>query len=321
MIHTSIPLIAPFIATLIRHVVNKPLTVIGVKLLSFLLLMGACSVQAKPLVVSSIKPLTLIAKEIAGTHADVDTLLPITASPHDYPLKVSDYKRLQKAELVLWIGPELESFLQKPLANLPNKPMITAYNLQGLHWPAESPAETDKHHHERDPHLWLDPRNAVVVARALSEQLAQIDPAHKDAYAANLQLFATKMGDLDARLRIALKPLAGLGFAVYHEGYGHFISHYGLLQLAYVTYTPEQRPGAKHLHHLKKVLAKDGHCLFLEPYNDLQSAQDLAQELQLPIGTLDALGSEGVTSYAQLLEHMSDAILHCLTHGRSKRHL
>lgn len=285
----------------------------------FAMLLSACASQAKPLVLSSLKPLTLIAQEITGVTADVDTLLPASASHHDYPLKVSDYARLQKADVVLWVGPELESFLQKPTANLPAAKIITAYDLAGMHWPAQvsAAAAHDDHHHAQDPHLWLDPRNAVLVAQAVTEKLVQIDSPNAKQYRTNLQLFTVKMKKLDEKLQVSLKPVAGVGFAVYHEGFAHFVGRYGLHQLDYVALTPEQKPGAKHMHQLRDSLTKEGRCLFLEPYNDMQATRDLAQELHLHLGTLDALGTQGATSYAQLLEQMAAAFSACLTNGRN----
>ena len=283
------------------------------------LLFVAAASHAKPVVLSSLKPLTLIAREIAGTSADVDTLLPATASHHDYPLKTSDYGRLKNADLVLWVGPELESFLQKPLANLAPAKVITAYDLKGINWPTENHVADAQggHQHEHDPHLWLDPRNAIVVATALAGKLAQIDAANKKQYEGNLRLFVVKMTKLDEKLQLLLKSVAGVGFAVYHEGFSHFVSHYGLHQLDYVTFTPEQKPGARHLLQLREALMKEGKCLFLEPYKDTQSARDLALELHLRIGELDALGVRGEPTYEQLLEQMADAFSACLTNRRN----
>ncbi|GGY85824.1 zinc ABC transporter substrate-binding protein [Cellvibrio zantedeschiae] len=283
-------------------------------------LVVSCASQAKPLVLSSLKPLTLIAQEITGSNADVDTLLPASASHHDYPLKVSDHARLQKADVFLWIGPELESFLQKPVANLPRTKILTAYDLPGLYWPVEEgggASHGDHDHHAKDPHIWLDPRNAVIVAQALTQKLVQVDGANAGKYRANLQIFVEKMQQLDRRLQASLKPVANVGFAVYHEGFAHFVSHYGLRQLDYVAFTPEQKPGAKHMHQLRERLAKEGKCLFLEPYNNMQSTRDLAQELQLRLGTLDALGAQDVTTYTQLLEQMAAAFSACLTNRRN----
>jgi zinc transport system substrate-binding protein len=280
--------------------------------MAILVMFATMNAYAKPLVLSSLKPLTLIAQEITGAIADVDTLLPVTASHHNYPLKMSDHARLQKADVILWVGPELESFLQKPLANLSRAKIITAYDLAGINWPAESVEVHGHHHDEHDPHLWLDPRNAIVVAQALTATLAQIDATNAAQYRENLRLFVARLTALDQKLQVYLKPFAEVGFAVYHEGFGHFVGRYGLKQLDYVTFTPEQKPGAKHLHGLRKKLAKQGKCLFLEPYNDMQSARELAQELHLHLGTLDALGTEGVTTYLQLLEQMGGAFSACL---------
>ncbi len=279
-----------------------------------LLLLVPIFAYAKPSVLSSIKPLTLIAQEIVGDKATVDTLLPVTASPHDYPLKVSDYERLQKADVILWVGPELESFLKKPISNLPSGKSMAIYDLAGLNWPDEDQA--NEHRHERDPHIWLDPRNAVVVAKALGATLEKIDPTNKATYQANLQTFSAKMMVLDAKLAAKLKPISNRGFAVYHEGYEHFVDHYGLHQLDYVTFTPEQRPGAKHIAQLREKLAEEGQCIFTEPYADSQAVQTLAKDLKLQVGTLDALGTQEVTNYSQLIERLADAFLACLTDRR-----
>jgi len=269
---------------------------------------------AKPVVLSSLKPLTLIAQEITGTSANVDTLLPATASHHDYPLKASDYTRLQKADIFLWVGPELESFLQKPVTNLDATKSISVYKLNGMNWPASDHSTAQAgHDHEKDPHVWLDPRNAIVIAQALTEKLIQIDSKNSAQYRENFRLFAEKIKKLDEKLEISLTPLSAAGFVVYHEGFGHFVSHYGLRQLDYVTYTPEQKPGARHLNQLRLILAKEGKCLFLEPYGDTQSARNLAQEFNLRVGILDSLGTQGVADYSQLLEQMSTSFLTCLT--------
>jgi zinc transport system substrate-binding protein len=186
-----------------------------------------------------------------------------------------------------------------------------------MNWPANNHAsEHSEHAYEHDPHLWLDPRNAVIVARALTLKLVKIDSVNTKQYQANLQIFTSKMEQLDAQLQASLKPLAGLGFAVYHEGFEHFVGRYGLHQLGYVTFTPEQKPGAKHMAQLRGALA-GGKCLFLEPYNDSRSMQDLALELHLRLGVLDALGAQGAKSYAQLLTQMAGAFSACLTDRRN----
>ena len=291
-------------------------------LLLSLALLLALPAHAKLQVVASIKPLALIAEEIVGDHADVMTLLPITASPHDYPLKMSDHRKLRRADLVLWIGPEMESFLARPLANLPAAKLITSYQLAGLYWPKASLKLDDGHHHanhahtDKDPHVWLDPRNAAVIARALAARLAQLQPASAAEFHAKAAQFVASIEQLDQRLTQELKSVQAEGFAVYHEGYGHFVGRYGLHQVAYVTYTPERRPGAKHLTELRKVLASEGKCLFIEPHYKVQGMEEMAATLNLRIGLLDPIGDQQVSSYAQLLQQLGQSFLTCLADRR-----
>lgn len=282
--------------------------------LAFLL---AAPAQAKKLqLLASIKPLALIAQEVAGDQAEVTTLLPITASPHDYPLKMSDHKRLRAADLVLWIGPEMESFLARPLANLAADKLITSYQLNGLYWPEEVVSDhqhTSHTHIGKDPHIWLDPRNAVVVAQELAARLAQLQPESAAQFHANAQRFAASVHKLDQQLTQQLAPIKTVGFAVYHEGYSHFVSRYGLHQVAYVTFTPERRPGAKHLKELREVLVNEGRCLFIEPQYKAQSMEAMATELRLRIGVLDPIGDQQVNTYQTLLEQLGQSFLTCLT--------
>src|SRR5690606_40614192 len=93
--------------------------------------------------------------------------------------------------------------------------------------------------------------------------------------------FAAQQESLDQRLQELLKPLAHKGFAVYHEGYSHFAGRYGLHQVAYVTLSPERRPGARHLYQLRQQLENNASCLFIESYYDTRVGADLAQELNL----------------------------------------
>lgn len=288
-----------------------------------LLIAIAQSSCAETRILASIKPLALIAQEIAGPEIPVDTLLPISASPHDYPLKVSDYRHLGDAALVLWVGAELESFLDKPLRNLPPGKSIQVFDLPGIEWPDERlPTGPEFHHdhrfqesgghHGKDPHLWLDPHNAVAIARIITSRLKELQPEHAILFSDRFAIFAQEMAELDVTLRAQMEPLKSKGFAVYHEGYAHFVHRYGLNQLGYVTYLPERRPGAKHLYQLRQRLGDEGVCLFAEPYQKNDSLQAMAKELNLRLGLLDPIGDNQVKSYRELMEQMGQAFSACL---------
>lgn len=272
----------------------------------------ALPVRAEVEVLASIRPLALIAAEVVGKQGRAEALLPAGASPHDYPMRVSDMRRLAQADLVLWVGADLETFLRKPLARLPAARRLTLGELDGLHWPGGEAEHTDHDHGGRDPHLWLDPRNGALIARALAERLAQADPPQASAYRRRARALGERLAALDERLADQLAPVSERPFAVYHEGYAHFVERYGLNQRAVVTRSPEQRPGARHLYRLRQRLTV-AHCLFIEPYYDMGGARQLAEELGLRLGEVDPLGArKAVGSYPELLERMAADMSACL---------
>lgn len=271
----------------------------------------AQAAHAEIRILASIKPLALIAQEIVGENIPVDVLLPNTASPHDYPLKMSDHRRLRDADLILWVGAELESFLDKPLGRLPAGRSISVFDLPGLEWPEETVG--DGHHHH-DPHLWLNPQNAIVIAKLLAKRLAEMQPENARLFISRAEVFTNNARLLDEKLRTQMSTLKTQGFAVYHEGYAHFVAHYGLNQLGYVTYIPERRPGARHIHELRQVIGEKGVCLFTEPHQGTAYVEDLAKQLDLRLGLLDPIGDDQVKSYRELLEKMGQAFSACLAH-------
>ena len=108
-------------------------------------------------VLASIKPLGLLAETVVGNRGNVSILLPKGASAHHYQLRYSDRENLSEADIVLWIGKDLETFLAKPISQR-QKSTINASLLPGIQWPAAEQEEVRHHHHHsgKNPHLWLN---------------------------------------------------------------------------------------------------------------------------------------------------------------------
>lgn len=270
---------------------------------------GAAESAEKLDVIASIKPLTLIARDLLGDEARVETLVTGAASPHDYALKVSDMRHLNRADLVLWMGPELERFLEKPLATLDPARVLTL---------AQDRATTGpEHRHGADPHQWLDPNRAMQMARDLAERLGELFPQRRQVIQQRLQRQLKVYQQLDQELEQALTPVKSMGFVVQHRGYDYFVNAYGLHQLGWLSVSPEQPPGVRHLYELQRALQgrpedEKARCLFIERAHPSETALNLAGELGLRPQTLDILG-ESADTYPQLMRQLARDVISCLS--------
>src|SRR5690625_3539843 len=125
-------------------------------LLLFLYLFVGQPVRAVLTVLVNIKPLGLIVEEVMGERGQVDTLLQGSASAHNYAVRVSDMQRLQAADVVVWVGPEMETFLVRSLKRVPAERLIDAQKLPGMgrrENDAAAHGAHEGHFHQRDPHI------------------------------------------------------------------------------------------------------------------------------------------------------------------------
>lgn len=296
-------------------------------LVLLLLSLTALSVRAEVRVLTSIKPLQLIAAAVQEGVGSPEALLPPGASPHHFALRPSDVRQVQQADLLYWVGPDLEGFLPRVL-NTRDKPSQAVQELPGMTLRHFGQAESgeDEHHDEHghddhdhdhrpgslDAHLWLLPANARVIAARMAADLASADPANAARYRANLQAFEQRLDALDVRLKARLAPLAGKPFFVFHQAFDYFESAYGLQHAGVFTAASEVQPGARHVAAMRERLKAAGAaCVFSEPPLRPRLAETLAAGLPVRLAELDALGVEA-RSYEQLLEALAGQLAGCL---------
>lgn len=271
------------------------------------------SVPQELKVVASIKPLALIAKDLLGESGIVEVLVKGAASPHDYALKVSDMHRLDEAQLIVWMGPELERFLEKPLATMQAERALALGAESGS---AASEPRDRAHDHQGDLHQWLDPRAAKQMAAAIARRLEQLYPAYSAKIEQALAKQAQAYDQLHRDLQQSLIPVKDVGFVVQHRGYDHLVEAYGLNQVGWIAISPEQPPGVRHLFELEKTLralppADRARCLFVERSQQSATTRNFAHQLQLRLQALDILG-ESASSYPELMRNMAGDLLSCL---------
>ena len=162
-----------------------------------LALSGAAAAAEPPRVVASLPPLHGLAAAVLEGVAEPVLLVRSGGSEHGYALRPSDARALGSADLVIWIGPGLESFLAKPIATLaPPGSALTVSGAPGVTllprrsgkgWGGHEQEEGGEEHEHGpvDLHLWLDPDNAIAILAAIAERLAALDPVRAERYHAN----------------------------------------------------------------------------------------------------------------------------------------
>lgn len=267
--------------------------------------MGSATQAADAAVVASLKPLGFIASAIADGVTDTQVLLPDGASEHDYSLRPSDVKRLQGADLVVWVGPEMEAFMEKSVRNIPDNKQVTIAQLadvkpllmKGADDDEDEHAHTgadeekgDVHHHhgEYNMHLWLSPEIARATAVAIHEKLVELMPQSRAKLDANLKDFEAQLAATDKQVGNELAPLKGKGYFVFHDAYGYYEKHYGLTPLGHFTVNPEIQPGAQRLHEIRTQLVEQkATCVFAEPQFRPAVVEAVARGTSVRMGTLD----------------------------------
>lgn len=292
--------------------------------------------QASASVLATTKPLGFIASAITDGVISTEVLLPNGASPHDYALRPSDVQRLRSADLVIWVGPNMESFLTKPLQQVDEKKQISLSELSTvkpllnkgteehdhIHDNQKDTDEHDNHdghnhnHGDYDMHIWMSPEIAKQSAIAIHDKLLELMPQNKDKLDANLVRFEQELEQTKENIANIMQPLRGKGYFVFHDAYSYFEKAFGLSQSGHFTVNPEIQPGAQRLHNIRTQLVEHkAVCVFAEPQFQPAVINAVAKGTDVRIGTLDPLGSNialGKDSYVQFLTQLSQQFAGCL---------
>lgn len=304
-------------------------------------LLSVCASQiASAEVVTSIRPIGFIAAAITDGVTTTKVLLPDGASPHNYALRPSDVQQLRNAELVVWVGPEMEVFLDKPLQQvsagktlalsqvpaidhmlLGNKEDEHSAHDSNDHQNHDDHQDHDGHDHNHDHgdldmHIWLSPAIAKQIAIAIHDRLVEQQPENKAKLDVNLREFVQQLEQAEQNLGNMLASVQGRGYFVFHDAYRYFENYFGLTQLGHFTVNPEIQPGAQRLHQIRTQLVEQkAACVFAEPQFRPAVINAVAQGTNVRKGELDPLGS-GIKlskeSYVQFLTQLSTQFASCL---------
>ena len=300
------------------------------KLLSPLLIINSFILDANANIISSVKPIAFITQAVSDGVTNTDILLPDGASPHTYSLKPSDLAKIKTAELIIWVGEDLETFMPTVLKSIDNNKQIELMDIPTIksllrtstnnHDQQETHSHNNDsdhdHHGEYDEHIWLSPKIAKEIAQAVHDKLITIYPDKKDIIDENLNEFTVKLAETEQNIAKKLINVQNSGYFVFHDAYGYFESQFGLKNLGSFTINPAVQPGVQTVYAIKRELKEhQAVCVFREPQFSPAVIEKIVNGTDVRIGELNPLGTDITLSknaYSQFLLKLTQQLLDCL---------
>jgi zinc/manganese transport system substrate-binding protein len=280
-----------------------------------LFLLSSCAAQpAQPgglRVLAAETWLADIAQNVAGQRVQVDVLVPAGVDPHEFQPAPQDAIKIARANVLIVNGLGYETWLTKSLQDVGgNRTIVTA--TQGMA-PSGNPP---------DPHMWMNPLNAVLYVANIRDALTQADPAGKDTYAANADAYTAKLKELDASIKsqVAQIPPEKRLLVTNHDALGYFAQAYGFQVVGAVvpSVTPESSPSAQQMAGLIDTVKRTkAPALFLDVSENRKLADEISSSTgakvvtDLYVETLSAPSGPAPT-YIDMMKHDAQVIADAL---------
>jgi zinc/manganese transport system substrate-binding protein len=228
-----------------------------------------------------------IAQAIGGDKVTVSTLAKPTEDPHFVDAKPSHIVTLNRADLLIEGGADLEAGWLPPLLEGARNPKIAAgapghlrasEGIQLMDVPTTLDRSQGDVHAAGNPHFMMDPVDARFVAGHIADTLCTIDAPSCAVYKANLQAFDEK---LDARMKdweAALAPFKGMPIVTYHPTWKYFAARFGLVSNLYLEPKPGIPPSPPHLAEVIQTMTADHmRVILVEPFQSRKTAEAVAE--------------------------------------------
>lgn len=265
-------------------------------------------------VVTSFYPIYEFTKAIGGDDVNVINLLPTGVEPHDWTPRSQDIVNTSKAGLFLYNGAGLEAWVPNFLKGLDKDSNVKAVEIsEGINLidseeedHAHEGEEHDDHAHESehqddghnhgsiDPHTWVSPKSALVMAENIKNSLVEADPEHKTGYEERYNELKQKLEDLDAKFTEQLSNVSQKEIVVSHQAFGYLARDYGLTQHSIMGLSPDAEPTGQDIVKLANLVKEEGiRYIFFEELVSDKLAKTLASEAGVETMVLNPV--EGLT--------------------------
>jgi zinc/manganese transport system substrate-binding protein len=234
-----------------------------------------------------------LTQELGGDKADIYSATTALQDPHQIQARPSLIARARRAQLLVCTGAELEIGWLPVILNESGNPEIApgkpghfeaARYVTMLEVPTQLDRAEGDVHAAGNPHIQLDARNFVPIAKALSQRLAEIDPANAAYYQTRLQDFTQRWQAAVMRWEKLAAPLRGQAIVVHHKSFAYLNHWLGLVEVATLEPKPGMQPSVAHMSDVLQQLQRSpARMVVRAAYQSPQASQWLAERAHIPM--------------------------------------
>jgi len=272
--------------------------------------------QGKLNVMTAVEDLAAIAREVGGDRVTVESIARGYQDPHFVEAKPSFILKLQKADLLIVVGRELEIGWLPPLIlqsrNAKIQPGAAGYldaseHAKILELPqGQITRAMGDVHPLGNPHYWMDPENGKIIAQEIAAKLSELRPADKAYFNQRLTDFTTKLDAAEKRWVAMMAPYKGIKVVTYHRSFPNFADRFGLDIIGYVEPRPGIPPTPQHtLDLINEMKRQNVKVVLVEPYFDLKTPNAIGRETGAEVLVLPPSvgGVKEITDYISLFDY------------------
>jgi zinc/manganese transport system substrate-binding protein len=287
-----------------------------VMLTAVLLAPVAARAQGKLNMITTTEDLAAIAREVGGDHVTVEALARGYQDPHFVEAKPSFILKLQKADVLVLVGRELEIGWLPPLIQQSRNSKIqqgaAGYldaSLQAsiLEVPTGQVTRAMGDVHPLgNPHYWMDPENGKRVGKEIADKLSELRPNDKAFFQQQLADFTTRLDAAEKRWQAQLAPYKGTKVVTYHRSFPNFAERFGLDIVGYVEPKPGIPPSPQHtLDLINEMKRQNVKIVLVEPYFDLKTPNAIGRDTgaQVLVMPPSVGGVKEITDYFKLFDY------------------
>ncbi len=274
-------------------------------------LFGCATIQNNAQVAATTLPVYEFTERIChGTDIEVARLITENVSClHDYTLQTSQMRTIENAQIVVTSGAGLEDFLEDVFEHTDNT--IDASVGIEIYCDEDTHKEDHKHDHPGDPHIWLSPANAIIMAQNICNGLTEVYPQHKTIFESNLTLLTEDLEKLRTYADEQLNSLENRNIITFHDGFSYMADAFGLN----IVHVVEEESGsessaAELIEIINSASSNNVNAIFTEQNGSDAAAKIIAAETGLLIYQLDMAMSGD--SYFEAMYHNIDTLKEAL---------